>query len=85
MKAIVGVKFQSKSDPGSYEGREYSYFVADGLDLHVGDIVPVTTRNGEGLAKVTRTGIREGEIDERVMPFMRMIKSGPVDPASKEV
>ncbi|SMC38265.1 hypothetical protein [Papillibacter cinnamivorans] len=85
MKAVVGVKFQSKYDSGSYEGREYSYFVADGLDLHVGDIVPVTTRSGEGLAKVTRTGIREGEIDERVMPYMRTIESGPVDPAPMEV
>jgi len=83
-KTIVGVKFQSKIDPLLFEGREYSYFVADGLTLAVGDIVPVTTRNGEGVAQVTRVGIKESEIDERVMPYMRTLDKPPIPPEESE-
>jgi len=78
-KQIVSVQFESRYRPGEYGGCEYSYFVADGINLKVGDIVKVTTRNGEGYARVSRVGLRESQIDERVMPFMRTIESGPVE------
>lgn len=82
---IIGVKFQSKNNPSEYVGREYSYFVADGIDLNIGDIVPVTTKNGEGLAMVTRTGIEESEINDHVKPFMRTIENKPIAPEPEKV
>lgn len=75
---IVSVKFQDKYSPDKFTGKEYNYFVADTLDLKVGDIVPVPTRNGPGFAKVTRVGVKESQIDVRVMPYMRTIEDGPV-------
>lgn len=78
-KTIVGVKFKDKYRPGEFCGREYTYFLADGIDLQAGDIVKVPAGNGEGVAQVTRVGIKESEVDERVMPFMKTITSGPIE------
>jgi hypothetical protein len=75
---IVGVKFQDKLHPDEFTGKEYNYFVADGLDLKVGDIVPVATKNGPGIAKVTRIDVKESQIDIRVKPYMRTIEEKPV-------
>lgn len=76
---IVGVKFSDKFRKGEFYGREYSYFVADGITLCEGDVIKVPTSNGEGTAMVTRLGIKESEIDERVMPYMKTITSGPIE------
>ena len=77
---IVGVKFQNKFNQSEFLGREYSYFVADNIELKEGDIVPVTTKNGAGMAMVTRTNIQESEINEQVMPFMRTLDKPPIVP-----
>jgi len=55
VQEIVKVKFESKSNPGTYSEREYSYFTA--IPLVVGDIVLVPVKNGEGKAIVTETDV----------------------------
>jgi hypothetical protein len=69
--SIVAVQFQSKSNPEEFSGREYTYF--SDVELDVGDIIIAPTKNGNGIVRVCRTDMRDGEIDERVMPFMRTI------------
>jgi hypothetical protein len=77
---IVAVKFQSKDNPGEYGGRDYNYFVKDGIDLREGDVVQVDTVRGPSKVKVSRTGISESQVDERVWPMMKVITSGPIAP-----
>mgnify|MGYP000852617231 FL=1 len=79
-KQIVGVKFESKFKPGTFYGNEYSYYVVEGLDLKVGDIVQVPTKYGDGRAMVTRTGIKEYQIDECILPYMLTIEKPPINP-----
>ena len=52
---IVSVQFQSKTYEKVFTGREYSYIA--GLPLEVGDIVSVPTKNGAGVARVTKTNV----------------------------
>ena len=77
---IVGVQFESKREPGTFYGREYSYLVAEGIELAAGDVVKVPTANGEGTAKVTHE-LRESQVDERVIPKLKTITSGPIKSA----
>jgi hypothetical protein len=67
---IVGVKFESKYAPKTFEGREYSYFTD--LELKINDIVEVPTKNGVGIAMVTRLDVPEEEI-EKIKEFMKEI------------
>ena len=71
---IISVQFRADSktdgDHPEYRGREYSYFA----DVDVGDEIVVPTKNGQGVARVCRTDVKESQIDERVMPYMRTIE-----------
>ncbi len=67
---IVGVKFESKYQRGAFKGREYSYFTK--LDLKEGDIVDCPTRFGPSIGMVTRTDIKEEEI-EKIRNFIKNI------------
>jgi len=57
---IVSVQFQSKNDKEEYTGREYSYIA--GVPLKLGDIVAVPTKNGIGVAKVTKVNLRASDV-----------------------
>lgn len=69
---IVSVKFQSKYDPEEFTGREYNYLTS--VELHVDDIVIVPTKNGDGIAQVTRVNVPKNQIDERIMPLLKTIE-----------
>ena len=51
---IVGIKFESKQVPKTFEGREYSYFTT--LDLKEGDIVECITKFGPSIGMVICLG-----------------------------
>jgi hypothetical protein len=74
---IVGVKYANGKTPGVFDSREYSYLVAPGLGLKVGDIVPVPVGDGERMAKVTTIGIPESKLDERILPNLKTITGTP--------
>jgi hypothetical protein len=78
-KQYIAVQFRSDSDMGGgiFEGRQYTYCFdpEDGATIDVGDIICVPTKHGEGVARVCRTDVKESEIDERIMPYIRTISS----------
>lgn len=61
---IVHVQFESRGNPGTYNGGSYAY-ISDHA-LAVGDIVKCPTKYGERQAKVVRTDVPIGEIQCRV-------------------
>lgn len=67
---IIGVKFESKYQRGTFEGREYSYFTK--LDVKEGDIVDCPTKFGPSVGMVTRTNIKEEEI-EKIRGYMKNV------------
>ena len=67
---IIGVKFESKYQRGTFEGREYSYFTK--LDVKKGDIVDCPTKFGPSIGMVTRTDIKEEEI-EKIKDYMKNV------------
>ncbi len=69
---IVAVQFQSRTNPEEFTGREYTYY--SDVELAVGDVIFAPTKNGTGVVRVCRTDVRDSEIDERVMPYMRTIE-----------
>ena len=79
---IIAVQFQNKDNPEVFSGREYTYF--SDVDLTVGKVILAPTKNGTGVVRVCRTDMKETEIDERVMPYMRTIeqKLTPADPVN---
>ena len=83
MNNIVGVKFQSKTNPEVFHGREYSYFTA--IELSVGDIVVVPTSNGDGIAQVTSVNVPESKVDERILPILKTIERRYEPDAEKEI
>lgn len=70
--SIVAVQFQNRDNPGQFSGREYSYF--SNVPLEVGDVILAPTKNGTGVVRVCRTDMKDSEIDDRVMPYMRTIE-----------
>jgi hypothetical protein len=44
------------------------------VELAVGDIVIVPTKNGQGVVRVCRTDMDDEDIDDKVRPFMRTIE-----------
>lgn len=70
--SIVAVQFQDRNNPETFAGREYSYF--SNVPLEVGDVILAPTKNGTGVVRVCRTDMKDSEIDERVMPYMRTIE-----------
>lgn len=67
---IVGIKFESKQVPKTFEGREYSYFTT--LDLKEGDIVECITKFGPSIGMVTTINIPEEKI-EKIREYMKNI------------
>ena len=61
---IVEIQFESRLNPGTFAGKEYSY-IAD-IPVNVGDIVKAPTRNGVGTALVRRVDVPITEIQCRV-------------------
>lgn len=78
---IVSVQFQSKSAPGKFAGREYSYYSK--VPLEVGDIILAPAKNGATPVRVCRVDIPESEINDNVRPFTRTIEEKVV-PESNE-
>lgn len=67
---IIGVKYESKYEKGTFEGREYSYFTK--LNVKVGDIVICPTKYGASVGIVSKLNIPEEEI-EPIKKFMKEI------------
>lgn len=67
---IIGVKYESKYQKGTFEGREYSYFTK--LNVEVGDIVICPTKYGASVGIVSKLNIPEEEI-EPIKKFMKEI------------
>ena len=65
---IIGVKYESKYQKGTFEGREYSYFTK--LNVKVGDIVICPTKYGASVGMVSKLYIPEEEIE----PIKKFIK-----------
>ena len=61
---LVQVQFESRANPGSYNGGSYTYIA--GLPLHVGDVVNCPTKYGQRLARVVRVDVPISEIQCRV-------------------
>ena len=71
MNRYVAVQYQKKDSPEEFISREYTYI--DGLGLMLGDLVTAPTATGPRVAKVTRVGIPESEIESRVLPILKTI------------
>lgn len=74
----VTVQLASKTEPGIYAGREYTY-VADHR-LSVGDVVFVDTRLGGTLGKVTAVDVPEQTIEPKIRTILKHITGHPIDP-----
>lgn len=70
--SIVAVQFQDKRNPEEFSGRAYSYF--SNVELTVGDVIIAPSKNGNAVVRVCRTDMKDSEIDERVMPYMKTIE-----------
>ena len=55
---FIQIQFKNKYS-GEFEGRAYTY-IAD-IPVKVGDLVKCPTYQGDGVGKVSRTGISEAE------------------------
>lgn len=64
MWKLVQVQFESRNNPGTFAGREFTY-IAD-VSLIVGDIVNVPTKFGDRTARVCRVDVPIGDIQCRV-------------------
>ena len=69
-RKIVGIKYESKFEKGTFEGKEYSYF-AD-IELEKNNIVEVPTRYGTSIGMITRIDIPEEEI-KGIEEYMKVI------------
>ncbi len=74
---IITVKFQDRKDPTKFSGRDWSYYEAPGLNLKVGDIVKAPTKFGTSTVQVSEVDVSESKVDERILPDLRVIESGP--------
>lgn len=70
LEKIVGIKYESKFEKGTFVGKEYSYFTD--IELEKGNIVEVPTRYGKSIGMVTRIDIPEEEI-QGIEEFMKVI------------
>ena len=71
-KKIVAVQFEKKHGEG-YGGREYSYYAE--TPLEVGQIVKVSTKNGESRVKVCNADVDESTINPTIRAMLRTITS----------
>lgn len=69
-KKIVGIKYEDRFYPGTFSGKEYSYFTD--IELEVGDLVEAPTKYGKSIALVTATNIPKEKI-KGIEEFMKTI------------
>ena len=69
---IVTVIYEDKQYPGTYYGREYSYYTS--LHLEPGDIVIAPTANGDSMAMIERINVDESEIPAHILPLLKTIE-----------
>lgn len=67
---IIGVKYENKFIPRTFEGKSYSYFTK--IKLNIGDLVEAPTKYGTSVARVSRVNIAEDEI-KNIMPYIKTI------------
>ena len=72
---IISVQFKRKD--GEYGGREYSYLCVF-ANVRPGDLVRVSTKDGESIVRVKETNVPESRVDERILPILKPIL-GPAD------
>lgn len=72
---IISVQFKRKD--GEYGGREYSYLCSI-PDVKPGDLVKVSTKDGESIVRVTEVNVPESRVDARILPILKPI-IGPAD------
>lgn len=73
---IVTVQYEARMEPGTFGGREYTYYAE--VPLKVGDVVKVPTKFSSSLARVVRVGIPEYRVDNTLKRSMRHITNKPV-------
>ena len=71
-KRYVSVQYESKTEPGTFGGRAYTYIA--GIDLSVGDIVVAPVGKGHSKAKVSEVDVPESKIDERWINELKTIE-----------
>ena len=71
MNKMVSVQYESKHEPGTFGGREYTYYA--GIELNVGDLIIAPTRDAYSKARVSQIDVPDGKVDERFVPFMKTI------------
>ena len=69
---IVSVKYEDKYEPGTFAGKEYSYFTD--IKLEVGELVQTPTAFGTNVAIVTKINVPEENI-KGIKPYMKVIIS----------
>lgn len=72
---IVKVRFKSRFQPGEWSPREYSYYAA--VPLKVGDLVVVTSKYGDSVAKVSQIHVDEREVLD-YLHVMHTIATPPI-------
>ena len=72
---IISVQFKRKD--GEYGGLQYSY-LCDVPGVQPGDLVRVSTKDGESIVRVTEIDVPESRIDSRILPILKHIL-GPAD------
>jgi len=70
---IVAVQFQSKNNPEGFSGQEHTYY--SNVTLAEGDVIYAPVKTGRSVVRVSRIGVKDSEISERVRPFMRTIET----------
>lgn len=70
MNRFISVQYQ-KGTSSEFSNREYTYI--DGIGLIVGDLVVAPTAKENRIAKVSRVGVPEDEIDKRILPILKTI------------
>jgi len=73
MSDLISVQYQSKTGPGKYGGREYTYRCAL-AGAAVGDLVMAPVKDGFSIARVSAVDIPESGVDERIMPMLKTIE-----------
>ena len=78
---IVNVQFASKHNPDEFVGRKYSYFTD--IDLAVGDVVALPSKNGDGVGMVVDVDVPISSVSAGVLPLLKTIER-KYEPEPKE-
>lgn len=83
VKDIVAVQYEARMEPGTFGGREYTYYAE--VPLKVGDVVKVPTKFSSNLARVSKMGIPAYRVPENIKAIMRHITNKPIAPAASSL